>query len=253
MVIVIEKKQCTNQKYDFKAGLWSFAKVVKNFNLTQKLKNLSSIVNLKKLEEFIYKKEQDMSNSIDNRKQNENESSDAREIAKEITSAENLSYVDFDNKTEKFGDIFTKYIRGEIPMNEVKDKLIQGFDKNHEEPADDEIKNIEEDNHSAEVERTEGIDETDSNGSVESFIDLAFQAKTEGRFMDAIELYIQALEKRPDAQLVLWIVIDICSLYRQMGQEELAKEMMESYIESAGDTLNQQMKEEIMANFNIEI
>jgi len=56
------------------------------------------------------------------------------------------------------------------------------------------------------------------------------------------------LEKKPDDQLILWIVVDICSLYKQLGQNELARETMESYMNTYGTSLDPAMKEELLKN-----
>jgi len=92
--------------------------------------------------------------------------------------------------------------------------------------------------------RTETVDTQD----IEDCIDKAFGLKESGDFEGAILYYMYALEKEPDNDVVFWIVLDICALYKQLGQTELAKDILESYASSFGNIMSQDIKAEIEKN-----
>lgn len=82
----------------------------------------------------------------------------------------------------------------------------------------------------------------------EHFIDNAFRFKEQGNFEESIQNYMYALEQKPDKDLVFWIVLDMCVLYKNIGQAELAKDILESYITSYGDIMDEAVKSEIEKN-----
>ena len=93
--------------------------------------------------------------------------------------------------------------------------------------------------------------ETDE-ASVDSYIDEAFRFKQEGDYESAILYYMYALDSKPEDSLVFWVILDICVLYKEMGQIELAKQILESYVELYGNVMDTQVRDEIMRNLTEE-
>lgn len=177
-----------------------------------------------------------------------------------------FSYVDFDKKGDNYEDIFSKYIRGEITLDDVSKNIKNRTEKPNiiwrekeltasieetstaqmicengmkNEPNEGEIRDTNQEvNHD--------MTESSEKSEIEQFIEKAFEMKEKGMFLEAVDYYIKALDKKPEDDLILWIVIDICSLYKQMGQNKLAREMMQSYIDTFGGTLSPQTKEELI-------
>ncbi len=81
---------------------------------------------------------------------------------------------------------------------------------------------------------------------VESFINKAFECKYGDRKEEAIEYYIQALQHEPDNEMLFWIVLDICVLYKQLGLSELAKSILEGLVSKYGAAIKPEVKMEIM-------
>lgn len=193
---------------------------------------------------------------------------------------ENLSYVDFEGKSSRYEDVFSKYIRGEIALGDVSKRIKERLDKKNMVSENQETNRRNQERRelpllinrksdytykeeACTVDEHGGIDSTIDNDriksneemandntelTIEQCIERAFELKSDGQLLEAVDYYIQALDKKPDDQLIMWIVVDICSLYKQLGQNNLAKEMMESYIETFGDNISPQLKEEIMRN-----
>jgi len=106
------------------------------------------------------------------------------------------------------------------------------------------------------------MDESDENGrvayvemtkkalskTVDEIIDEAFNLKENGDFEGAILIYFCALEREPKDDVVFWIVLDICVLYKQLGQVDLAKEVLSSYLSEYGEFMDQTVRHEIELN-----
>ncbi|MCX7711350.1 MAG: hypothetical protein N2484_16035 [Clostridia bacterium] len=108
----------------------------------------------------------------------------------------------------------------------------------------EDMQNIDETTNVSDLTAIEPLASTEK-ADVESYIDAAFRYKQEGKFEEAIQNYMQVLDGQPDKDLVFWVVLDICVLYRNLGQGELAKDILESYIASYGDIMDPGVKEEI--------
>ena len=76
----------------------------------------------------------------------------------------------------------------------------------------------------------------------------AFEYKDMGRKDLAIECYLEAMEQGPDKEMIFWIVLDVCSLYKQMGLTELAKSILEGLVENYEAVIRPEIKEEIIKN-----
>lgn len=86
------------------------------------------------------------------------------------------------------------------------------------------------------------------NLSVNDCVDEAFRLKESGDFEGAILYYMYALDRKPDKDLVFWIVLDICVLYKSLGQIDFAHEMLSSYVDSYSDVMDSSIREEIERN-----
>ncbi len=102
------------------------------------------------------------------------------------------------------------------------------------------------------VETQPSVHIENDEASVDSYIDEAFRFKQEGDYESAILYYMYALDSKPEDSLVFWVILDICVLYKEMGQIELAKQILESYVELYGSVMDTQVRDEIMRNLTEE-
>lgn len=86
--------------------------------------------------------------------------------------------------------------------------------------------------------------------SVEDLINEAFRLKEKGDLEGAIIYYMYALDKEPEKDLVFLVVLDICVLYKTLGQIELAREILKSYVDNYGDLMDEAVKYEIEKNLS---
>jgi len=93
----------------------------------------------------------------------------------------------------------------------------------------------------------EGID-LSVDLSLNECVDEAFRLKEQGDFEGAILYYMYALDRKPEKDLVFWIILDICVLYKAMGRVDLAREILESYVNNYGSVMNETVKSEIERN-----
>jgi hypothetical protein len=83
--------------------------------------------------------------------------------------------------------------------------------------------------------------------TIEECIEEAFRLKESGDSEGAILYYMYALDKKPSKELTFWIIIDICVLYKTLGQLEMALEILNNYY-MLGDIIDESSKEEIERN-----
>ncbi|MCR4435270.1 MAG: hypothetical protein QHH06_08020 [Clostridiales bacterium] len=126
-----------------------------------------------------------------------------------------------------------------------------------EEEAADEVEEVNEEPGTAFM---EDGDTEDSSGDdmeacgvvgemdIEGYIDEAFRLKQEGDFEGAILYYMYALDMKPEDGLAFWIVLDLCVLYKNLGQVELAKDILESYRNVYSNMMDETIKVEIEKN-----
>ncbi len=86
--------------------------------------------------------------------------------------------------------------------------------------------------------------------NLELLITEAFKYKNEGKFEIALQLFSNVLNKNPDNDLAFMVILDICTLYKKLGQAVLAKNILESYIVTYGDIMNDDIKNEIIKNLD---
>lgn len=89
---------------------------------------------------------------------------------------------------------------------------------------------------------------SDTIDNVQSIVDKAFELKGNGRRAEAIEQYMKALEHNPDNDMLFWIVLDVCTLYKQLGLSVLAQSILEGIVEKYGAAIKPEIKEEINKN-----
>ena len=90
------------------------------------------------------------------------------------------------------------------------------------------------------------------NLSFNDCVDEAFRLKELGDLEGAILYYMYALDRKPDKDLVFWIVLDICVLYKSLGQIDFAHEMLSGYVGSYSDVMDSSIREEIERNLVIQ-
>ena len=88
----------------------------------------------------------------------------------------------------------------------------------------------------------------DTINEVDRLIEHAFMLKASGDLEGAIVNYMYALEHDIDDQVVFWLVLDICVLYKQLGKSDLAKDILESYVANYGSIMNDDVKAQIICN-----
>lgn len=148
-------------------------------------------------------------------------------------------------------DIYSK----QIAENGIKDANIEDI-------AQDEENNLEKSVDSEENIDKMGIETVSDNNpkedglkaaenlSISECVDEAFRLKELGDLEGAILYYMYALDKNPDKDLVFWVVLDICVLYKSLGQIDLAQEILSSYVESYSDVMDVSIKDEIERNLS---
>lgn len=86
--------------------------------------------------------------------------------------------------------------------------------------------------------------------TLDDCINMAFDFRDKGELEAAAQYFMYALDRKPDKDLTFWIVLDICVLYKSLGQRKLAEEILNSYYDSFGDIMDESVKEEILLNIN---
>lgn len=141
--------------------------------------------------------------------------------------------------------IFTNYVNGSHDSLEIPE--------NNEEIVAEETNNLEKS-----VDSTENIDKMGIENNmhdvgaltIEECIEEAFRLKEEGDSEGAIIYCMYALDKKPPKELTFWIVLDICVMYKALGQRELALDILNSYYDIYGEIMDVSVKNEIESNLN---
>ncbi len=101
------------------------------------------------------------------------------------------------------------------------------------------------------IEDTNGMTEDDisnTEANVQSLVVKAFEYKDKGRRAEAVEYYMKALQHNPDKEMLFWIVLDVCALYKQLGLASLAQSILEGIVEEYEAVIKPEIKEEIIKN-----
>ena len=57
---------------------------------------------------------------------------------------------------------------------------------------------------------------------------------------------MEALNRNPDDEAAFWIVLDICSIYKNSGQTELAEDILLTYIDEFEHIMSEEVKDQIL-------
>jgi tetratricopeptide (TPR) repeat protein len=82
--------------------------------------------------------------------------------------------------------------------------------------------------------------------SIDEVLNRAFLLKQEGKELEAASLFINALDMKPDTEVAFWIVLDICVIYKNFGQSELAADILQAYMNEYNDLMSDEVKEQIL-------
>lgn len=139
-------------------------------------------------------------------------------------------------------------------LEQIYDKLVSenGSETvNYAETKEEAENNLEKSVDSSENIDKMGIENIVQNSnvlSIEECIEGAFKLKETDDVEGAILYFMDALDKKPRKELTFWIVLDICVLYKNLGQVELAYDILNSYHDAFGDLMDTSVKEEIESN-----
>lgn len=97
----------------------------------------------------------------------------------------------------------------------------------------------------------ESIPYLDLDGfNLNELINRAFTLKQDGRELEAASLFIKVLDMKPDNEAAFWIVLDLCAIYKNVGQAELAKNILQSYLDRFELLMSNEVKDQIMQGLN---
>ena len=139
-------------------------------------------------------------------------------------------------------------------LEQIYDKLVvenSNENLNYSETREEAENNLEKSVDSSENIDKMGIENIVQNSNImtiEECIEEAFKLRETEDSEGAILYFMDALDKRPCKELTFWIILDICVLYKSMGQVELAYDILNSYYETFGDLMDVSVKEEIESN-----
>lgn len=97
----------------------------------------------------------------------------------------------------------------------------------------------------------EKLDENEYAGvnEAEILVLKAFDCKVKGQREQAVQYYIKALNYSGlNSEMVFWIVLDVCTLYKELGLNELACNILNGVSEKFGDRLKPEIRKEIINN-----
>ncbi len=148
--------------------------------------------------------------------------------------------------------IFVNFI-GENDKEPESSENSDEYDVNIEEN-----KAIDENNFEKAVDSAENIDKMGIENTlqdrdsltIDECIKEAFRLKEIGDFEGAIIYHMYALDKKPEKDLTFWIVLDICVIYKSLGQQELALDILNSYYDIYSDIMDISVKEQIENNLS---
>lgn len=87
---------------------------------------------------------------------------------------------------------------------------------------------------------------TEGENDAKTLVLKALQKKGDNKKEEAIEYYMKALQQQPDVEMILWIVLDVCALYKQLGLNELAISILETLASKYDNAIKPEVKKEIM-------
>jgi hypothetical protein len=161
-----------------------------------------------------------------------------------VSAGENTNDGDLDmGQGNYIEDIFLKFV---------------GRDDNNLETIanNEEIQKFEEDGVEKSVDSSENTDKMGiesnmhdgGNMTIEECINEAYRLREAGDAEGSVLYYMYALDRKPHKELAFWIVLDICVLYKSLGQQDLALEILNGYYDIYGDEMDTSVKETIVRN-----
>jgi len=87
-----------------------------------------------------------------------------------------------------------------------------------------------------------------SHLNLEDCVDEAFRLKGQGDCEGAILYFMYALDRKPGKDLTFWIVLDMCVLYKSIGQVDFARDMLSTYFDSYNGFMDDRVRDEIESN-----
>ena len=140
-------------------------------------------------------------------------------------------------------DIFLKFVgrNDDNSTTIANNEENEGFEENSEEKSVDSTENIDK------MGIENNIHDNDIM-TIEECIDEAFRLREAGDFEGSILYYMYAIDKKPQKELTFWIILDICVMYRSLGQQDLALDILNGYYDIYGDEMDGSVKEEIVRN-----
>ncbi|NLK86150.1 MAG: hypothetical protein GX279_01485 [Clostridiaceae bacterium] len=140
-------------------------------------------------------------------------------------------------------EIYLKFVGREDENSEVIANNVEneGFEENSDEISVDSNENIDK------MGIENNIQDSD-NMTIEECIDEAFRLREAGDPEGSILYFMYALDKKPQKELTFWIILDICVMYKSLGQQDLALDILDGYYDIYGDEMDSSVKEEIVRN-----
>jgi tetratricopeptide (TPR) repeat protein len=143
---------------------------------------------------------------------------------------------------DEFEQSISEQTNTEQPESEKEEQILPGIE------LSETVKGLAIIDENAAEELLEEKQPESNENNIDSYIDEAFKFKQNGDYESAIIYYMYALDSKPENSLVFWIILDICVLYKEMGQAELARQILEGYVEIYGNVMDKQVKDEIERN-----
>lgn len=141
-------------------------------------------------------------------------------------------------------------------LEQIYDNMM--YDKDTEAANNGEYAHKDENNPEKSVDSAENTDkmgienkvQESENLTIDECIEEAFRLKEQEDGEGAILYYMYALDKKPRRELAFWIVLDMCVLYKTLGQRELAYDILNSYNVAFGDIMDDSVRKEIEYNLS---
>ena len=176
------------------------------------------------------------------------------DLATGSVNAEETAAAGIEQGENYLEQIFVNFIGDNGNNSQVSEDSKEILDNNEEIDTNSEeidINSKEIDTNSISIDSNNGenmtADESDSL-TIDECIEEAFRLKGLNDSEGAIIYYMYALDKKPKKDLTFWIILDICVMYKSLGQQELALDILNSYYDIYSDIMNISVKEEIEAN-----
>ena len=95
------------------------------------------------------------------------------------------------------------------------------------------------------------VDDMADKLSLDECVDEAFRLKGQGDSEGAILYFMYALDRKPGEDLAFWIVLDICVLYKSLGQADFARDMLATYFDTYNGDMDKKVRDEIESNLKM--